>query len=70
MTTPHQSNDGQPDALVVIPLELRRAFVAALRNPCADTAAGVHCDRTAKLKLKIKLNDHHLNTSGTFDLTV
>ena len=29
-----------------------------------------HADRTAKLKLKIKLNDHHLNTSGTFGLTV
>jgi len=28
------------------------------------------CDRTAKLKLKIKLNGHHLNTSGTFGLTV
>ena len=42
MTTPHQSNDGQPDALVVIPHELRRAFVAAVRNPCADRAAGVH----------------------------
>ena len=28
------------------------------------------CDRTAKLKLKIKLNGHHLNTLGTFDLTV
>ena len=28
------------------------------------------CDRTAKLKLKIKLNGHHLNSSGTFGLTV
>ena len=28
------------------------------------------CDRIAKLKLKIKLNDHHLNTSSTFGLTV
>ena len=30
----------------------------------------VDCDRIAKLKLKIKRNGHHLNTSGTFGLTV
>ena len=31
---------------------------------------GVVCDGTAKLKLKIKRNGRHLNTSGTFGLTV
>jgi len=50
-------------------LQARRATGPVTQYRATGFKASL-CDRTAKLKLKIKLNCHHLNTSGTFGLTV